>query len=175
MAQGDLRARVRAMEEIDESLGKYIVYYLAATQETEGTVGAQCMVGWVDRNIPTRAFPICVEPAIIGVTESEDGFALLVEFIKRYEGAIKIVNDTDFAVQRVVLEQRLVVEVQQVDVDVVGGRVLPRGRGGERLHELGLAGAAHPRDHLDVPGVLKRPKPLHGLSLSSSPQRGIRK
>lgn len=89
MAQGDPRARVRAMEEIDESLGKYIVYYLAATQETEGTVGAQCMVGWVDKNIPTRAFPICVEPAIIGVTESEDGFALLVESIKRYEGAIK--------------------------------------------------------------------------------------
>ena len=51
-------------------------------------------------------------------------------------------------------------EVQQVDVDVVGGRVLPRNGGEERLHELGLAGAAHPRDHLDVPGALKRPKPL---------------
>lgn len=54
-------------------------------------------------------------------------------------------------------------EVQQVDVDVVGGRVLPRNGGGERLHELGLAGAAHPRDHLDVPGALKRPKPLQVL------------
>lgn len=59
-----------------------------------------------------------------------------------------------------VLEQRLIVEVQQVDVDVVGGRVLPRDGGGEHLHELGLAGAAHPRDRLDVPGALDRPKPL---------------
>ena len=50
----------------------------------------------------------------------------------------------DLAMQRVVLEQRLVVEVQQVDVDVVGGRVLPSNGGGERLHELGLAGATHP-------------------------------
>ena len=56
--------------------------------------------------------------------------------------------------QRVVLEQRLVVEVQQVNVDVVGGWVLPRNGGGERLHELGLAGAAHPRDHFDVSGAL---------------------
>lgn len=47
----------------------------------------------------------------------------------------------DFAMQRVVLEQRLVVEVQQVDVDVVGGRIPLSNRGGERLHELGLAGS----------------------------------
>lgn len=47
----------------------------------------------------------------------------------------------DFAMQRVVLEQRLVVEVQQVDVDVVGGRVLQSDGGGEHLHELGLAGS----------------------------------
>lgn len=67
----------------------------------------------------------------------------------------------DFAMQRVVLEQRLVVEVQKVDVDVVGGWVLPGNGGGERFHELGFAGAAHPRDHLDVPGALKRPNPLH--------------
>ena len=67
----------------------------------------------------------------------------------------------DFAMQRVVLEQRLVVEVQQIDVDVVGGWVLPSNGGGERFHELGLAGAAHPRDHLDVPGALERSKPLH--------------
>ena len=62
--------------------------------------------------------------------------------------------------QRVVLEQRLVVEVKQVDVDVVGGWVLPSNGGKERLHELGLAGATYPRDHLDVPGALERPKPL---------------
>lgn len=67
----------------------------------------------------------------------------------------------DFAMQRGVLEQRLVVEVQQVDVDVVRGRALPSNGGGERLHELGLAGAARPRNHLDVPGTLERPKPLH--------------
>ena len=47
----------------------------------------------------------------------------------------------DFAMQRVALEQRLVVEVQQVDIDVVGGWVLPSNGGGERLHELGLAGS----------------------------------
>ena len=35
----------------------------------------------------------------------------------------------DFAMQRVVFEQRLAVEVQQVDVDVVGGRILPSNRG----------------------------------------------
>ena len=63
--------------------------------------------------------------------------------------------------QRVVFEQRLVVEVQQIDVDVVGGWVLPSNGGGERLHELGLAGAAHPCDHLDVPGAFDRSKPLH--------------
>ena len=63
--------------------------------------------------------------------------------------------------QRVALGQRLVVEVQQVDVGVVGGRVLPSDGGGGRPHELGLAGAAHPRDRLDVPGALERPKPLH--------------
>lgn len=51
----------------------------------------------------------------------------------------------DFVMQRVVLEQRLIVEIQQIDVDVVGeGWVLPSDRGGERFHELGLAGAAHP-------------------------------
>ena len=50
----------------------------------------------------------------------------------------------DFAMQRVALDQRLVVEIQKVDEDVVGGRVLPSNGGEERLHELGLAGAAHP-------------------------------
>ena len=50
----------------------------------------------------------------------------------------------DFVMQRAVLEQRLIVEIQQIDVDVVGGWALPSDGGGERFHELGLAGAAPP-------------------------------
>lgn len=68
--------------------------------------------------------------------------------MKRRLRAPPLVPLYDFAMQRVVLEQRLVVEVQQIDIDVVGGWVPPSNGGGERLHELGLAGAAHSRDHL---------------------------
>ena len=75
-------------------------------------------------------------------------------------GALFVPLD-DFVIQRVILKQRLVVEVQQIDVDVVGGWVPPSNGGGERLHKLGPTRAAHPRDHLDVPGALERPKPLH--------------
>lgn len=78
------------MEEIDESLGQYVVYYPAAMQESEGVVEAQFMVIWEDEFISTRAFTIRVEPVIIVGTESEDGFTLFVETIKRYEGAIEI-------------------------------------------------------------------------------------
>ena len=74
------------MEEIDASLGQYVVYYPAAMQESEGAVDAQFMVSWGDKSISTRAFTIRVEPVIIGGTESEDGFTLFVETIKRYEG-----------------------------------------------------------------------------------------
>ena len=81
------------MEEIDESLGQYVVYYPAAMQESEGAVDAQCMVSWDDKSISTRTFTIRVEPVIIGGTESEDGFTLFVETIKRYEGAIEITNE----------------------------------------------------------------------------------
>ena len=81
------------MEEIDESLGQYVVYYPAAMQETEGAVDAQCMVSWDDKSISTRAFTIRVEPVIIGGTESEDGFTLFVETIKRYEDAIEITTE----------------------------------------------------------------------------------
>ena len=78
------------MEEIDASLGQYVVYYPAAMQESEGAVDAQFMVSWDDKSISTRAFTIRVEPVIVGGTESEDGFTLFVETIKRYEGAIEI-------------------------------------------------------------------------------------
>lgn len=81
------------MVEIDESLGQYVVYYPAAMQEAEGAVDAQCMVSWDDKSISTRAFTIRVEPVIIGGTESEDGFTLFVETIKRYEDAIEITNE----------------------------------------------------------------------------------
>lgn len=78
------------MTEIDASLGQFVVYYPAAMQEAEGAVDAQFMVSWGDKSISTRAFTIRVEPVIIGGTESEDGFTLFVETIKRYEGAIEI-------------------------------------------------------------------------------------
>lgn len=77
-------------EEIDESLGQFMVYYPAAMCEEEGVVDAQCMVSWDDKSISTRAFTIHVEPVIIGGTESEDGFTLFVETIKRYEDVIEI-------------------------------------------------------------------------------------
>ena len=78
------------MDEIDASLGQFVVYYPAAMQEAEGAVDAQFMVSWGDKSISTRAFTIHVEPVIIGGTESEDGFTLFVETIMRYEGAIEI-------------------------------------------------------------------------------------
>lgn len=80
-------------EEIDESLGQFMVYYPAAMCEEEGVVDAQCMVSWDDKSISTRAFTIHVEPVIIGGTESEDGFTLFVETIKRYEDVIEISSD----------------------------------------------------------------------------------
>lgn len=78
------------MDEIDASLGQYVVYYPAAMQEAEGVVEAQFMVTHDGKSISTRAFTIRVEPVIIGGTESEDGFTLFVETIMRYEGAIEI-------------------------------------------------------------------------------------
>ena len=58
--------------------------------EPMAAVDAQCMVSWDDKSISTRAFTIRVEPIIIGGTESEDGFTLFVEAIKRYEDAIEV-------------------------------------------------------------------------------------
>lgn len=78
------------MDEIDASLGQYVVYYPAAMQESEGVVEAQFMLTHDGKSIGTRAFTIRVEPVIIGGTESEDGFTLFVETIMRYEGAIEI-------------------------------------------------------------------------------------
>lgn len=78
------------MDEIDATLGQYVVYYPAAMQEAEGVVEAQFMVTHDGKSISTRAFTIRVEPVIIGGTESEDGFTLFVETIMRYEGAIEI-------------------------------------------------------------------------------------
>ncbi|WP_169304528.1 collagen-like triple helix repeat-containing protein [Slackia heliotrinireducens] len=78
------------MTEIDASLGQFVVYYPAAMQEAEGAVDAQFMVTHDGKSISTRAFTIRVEPVITGGTESEDGFTLFVETIKRYEGAIEI-------------------------------------------------------------------------------------
>ena len=81
------------MEEIDASLGQYVVYYPAAMCEEEGTVEAQCMVTHGETSISTRAFTIRVEPVLIGGTEHEDGFTLFVETIMRYEGAIEITTE----------------------------------------------------------------------------------
>ena len=78
------------MEEVNATLGVFSVYYPAAMCEAEGMVDAQCVVSWGDRSISTRAFVIQVEPVLVGGTESEDGFTLFVETIKRYEDAIEI-------------------------------------------------------------------------------------
>lgn len=82
------------MTEIDASLGQFVVYYPAAMQGAEGVVEAQFMVTHDGKSISTRVFTIRVEPVIIGGTESEDGFTLFVETIKRYEGAIEITTAT---------------------------------------------------------------------------------
>ena len=81
------------MTAVDASLGVFKVYYPAAMQGAEGAVDAQCMVSWDDKSISTRAFTIRVEPVIIGGTESEDGFTLFVETIKRYKDAIEVTTD----------------------------------------------------------------------------------
>lgn len=85
-------------EEIDESFGQFMVYCPAAMCEEEGVVDAQCTVSWDDKSISMRAFTIHVEPVIIGGTESEDGFMLFVETIKRYEDIIEISSDAVDAV-----------------------------------------------------------------------------
>ena len=89
------------MEEIDESLGQYVVYYSAALQEPEGAVEAQFMVSWDDKFISTRAFTIRVEPVIIGGTESDDGFTLFAETTKLYEEATVITTDAATAANQV--------------------------------------------------------------------------
>lgn len=81
------------MDEIDATLGQYVVYYPAAMQEAEGVVEAQFMVTRDGKSISTRAFTIRVEPVLIGGTESEDGFTLFVETIMRYEGVIEITTE----------------------------------------------------------------------------------
>mgnify|MGYP000035702391 CR=1 FL=1 len=79
------------MDEIDESLGQYVVYYPAAMQEAEGAVLAQFMVSRGDDTyISSRVFTIRVEPVLVGGTEHEDGFTLFVEAINAYEHATKI-------------------------------------------------------------------------------------
>lgn len=50
------------MDEIDATLGQYVVYYPAAMQEAEGVVEAQFMVTNDGKSISTRAFTIRVEP-----------------------------------------------------------------------------------------------------------------
>lgn len=83
----------KPMDEIDATLGQYVVYYPAAMQEAEGVVEAQFMVTRDGKSISTRAFTIRVEPVLIGGTESEDGFTLFVETIMRYEGVIEITTE----------------------------------------------------------------------------------
>ena len=68
------------------------MFYPAAMQECAGAVDAQVVVSHPDgRTISTRVFGIRVEPVVIGGAESEDGFTLFVDAIKRYEeGAERI-------------------------------------------------------------------------------------
>lgn len=78
------------MDEIDGSLGQYLVYYPAAMQEAEGAVEAQCMVSYEGKSISTRAFTIRVEPVLIGGEGHEDGFTLFLSAIQAYENATEI-------------------------------------------------------------------------------------
>lgn len=78
---------------VDAAAGSFRVFYPAALQEVAGTVDAQCMVSWDDRSISTRAFVIRVEPVLVGGVESEDGFTLFLEAIKKYEEAAKLSHE----------------------------------------------------------------------------------
>lgn len=70
------------------------VFYPAALAECAGTVDAQVMVSFPDgRSISTRAFRIRVEPVLVGGAESEDGFTLFVDAIKKYEAGTERVDE----------------------------------------------------------------------------------
>lgn len=68
------------------------VFYPAAMQETAGMVDAQVVMSFADgRAFSTRVFGIRVEPVLVGGEQSEDGFTLFIDAIKRYEeGAERI-------------------------------------------------------------------------------------
>lgn len=68
------------------------VFYPAAMQETAGMVDAQVVMSFADgRAFSTRVFGIRVEPMLVGGEQSEDGFTLFIDAIKRYEeGAERI-------------------------------------------------------------------------------------
>ena len=131
------------------------VHLPVASREQGGQVRAQ------QKGVGTREVDV---PSTAGV---EAVYGLLEAFAQLHLVDEEPVRDTRFpavlylAVQGVVLEEGLVVEVEQVDVDVVGARVVIRRLGGERLHELGLAATAHAGDNLDVPRALKRPETVH--------------
>ncbi len=73
---------------------EWCVYYPAAMQETAGVVDGQIVVSLPgERTISTRVFGIRVEPVLIGGTESEDGFTLFVETIRRYEEGTERVDE----------------------------------------------------------------------------------
>lgn len=70
----------------DDDGKEWVVYYPGAMQEAAGMVDAQIMVSLPDeRTISTRVFGIRVEPVLVGGEQSEDGFTLFVDVIKRYE------------------------------------------------------------------------------------------
>lgn len=118
-------------EEIDESLGQFMVYYPAAMCEEEDVVDDQCMVSWNNESISTRAFIVHVEPVIIGSTESEDGFTLFVETIKRYDDVIEISSDAaDAANEAADYDAR---NVRPIEAHL--GEKAPANQGGRLAHE----------------------------------------
>jgi len=73
--------------EVDAAKGKFEIFYPAALAGSEGTVDAQVVASWGERSLSTRAFSIRVEQVIVGGTESDDGFTIFIDAIKRYEDA----------------------------------------------------------------------------------------
>ena len=67
--------------------GSFVLYYPMAMQAAEGVMDAQVLISiGDDRVLSSRAFAIRCEKVLIGGEPAEDGFALFIEAIKRYEG-----------------------------------------------------------------------------------------
>ncbi len=88
-----------AFEEVDASVGTFVVYYPDPMCGTSGAVDAQIMLSLGGgKYVSSRVFTIRVEPALVsGGAQEEDGFTLLVGAIDAYEHAEEIATDAAIA------------------------------------------------------------------------------